>query len=69
MIGTCNICGKENVWTQPLTKEYESDTIKDVCDDCLRIANKHLEKLRQMTYQLNITWMKKFIENMRSKRK
>lgn len=66
-MGACDICGKSDTWTEPLKQDYQTDSIKKACSDCLREANKHLAKLQKMTYQLNTTWMQRFMTAMRER--
>jgi len=67
MKGECDICGKTDVWLEPLTEAYRTEEIKDVCDSCLMEANRHLSKLQEMTAKMNKTWMKRFMESMKAK--
>lgn len=43
MKATCDICGKEDTWIEPLVSEYATEEVKGVCSDCLRTLNSHLD--------------------------
>lgn len=67
MISKCDICGKTDTWCESLVNDYHTKDIHDVCETCLSEANKQLRKFQDMTTQLNKTWMRRFLDNMKTK--
>lgn len=61
----CDICLKKCNELVQLSKHYETDNIKECCEDCMQIMNKQLYKINKMTADLGFYWMKRFLENLR----
>lgn len=67
MKATCDICGKEDMWIEPLVCEYTTEEVKGVCGECMRTLNKHLDDIRRLQRKILFTWMKRFIEALKDK--
>jgi hypothetical protein len=59
----CDICGKTGVQLEDLMEQYQTKDIKQICSDCSSDVNKHLDKLRSMTFGIMRTWLKKYMAN------
>ena len=57
----CDICGKKGGQLNDLITAYKTDEVQQVCDDCERDLNEHLGKLRSVTHNILVSWMKRFI--------
>lgn len=64
----CDTCGKTGVPLVQLLDAYKTTDIGDVCHDCESVINKHLGKLRSVTHNILVDWMKRFMAGMRQKR-
>lgn len=66
--GKCDICGKENVYTDTLRERYETKEIKEACTDCIHEVNKVLDKFQSIVLNAQASFLKQFIINLRSKK-
>lgn len=48
----CDLCGKTGTTLEDLRPQYQTQTVKALCPECIRLINKHLDKAR--TLGLNI---------------
>ena len=62
----CDICGEEKVSVHDLRQAYCTEDINRACDSCLSKLNKQLDKIRGVTGKILVTWMKDFIQNIKS---
>jgi len=63
----CDICGKTGAYLEDIRDIYKTDSIQNICSECSSEVNGHLSKLRVMTYEIQQHWLKKFMQNMKSK--
>lgn len=57
----CQLCGTTDGMMTPLRDEYATDEVKYVCGDCLHEINKHLNKLRNLSFSWWHLMIRKFI--------
>jgi ribosome-binding protein aMBF1 (putative translation factor) len=57
----CDICGKTGTHLVDLTNTYKTAEIQQVCPDCEKVLNKHVAKLRSVTGNILVDWMRTFI--------
>lgn len=63
----CDVCGKTGTPLEDLLKPYQTDDIKAVCPECEEIINEQHSKLTDAVYKIRAEWLKRFIQNMRSR--
>jgi len=63
----CDICGKKGTTLESLRDQYKTDDIQQLCPECISEVNTQLGKLQQMTFGMNETWLKRFMQNIRKK--
>ena len=63
----CDICGRTGTTLQLLHSYYQTETIKEVCSDCLSKVNQHLWELRRMSDKMNENFLKRFMDNWKHK--
>lgn len=59
----CDLCGKSEGIIESLRSEYATDEIKYLCGDCMLEANKHLDKLRNVSFKWWHLMVKKFLKD------
>ena len=62
----CDICGKKGSVLIDLRDCYKSDDVHQVCSDCEAVLNDHLSKLRKVTHNILVGWMKRFISEKKA---
>jgi protein-arginine kinase activator protein McsA len=62
---SCDTCGKATTGLTELVAHYQTENIKMVCDDCLRVLNKQHSDIMSATSKIGKSWMRSFIENFR----
>jgi len=67
-VKTCDICGKDAKYLDTIRDQYQTDGIKDICDECRREVNDHLSKLQLLSSKMNEHWLKKFMKNLALKK-
>lgn len=60
----CDICHKTSPYVNELLNSYKTDEIEDVCDDCNRIINKQLRKIKLVTVKITIDLFKKYMRGL-----
>ena len=63
----CDICGKSGVYLQDLKAPFQTEDIKEICDDCNRQLTKHNQKLHDLTFKIKQRWIKTFMAHLKEK--
>lgn len=63
----CDICGKKADWLNKLHKDYATEDIEEVCDECLRTLNSHLDAVRRLQRKIFFTWMQRFMIGLKER--
>ncbi len=63
----CDICGKSEPDLKSLLICYQTESIKDICSECLAKVDDHLWKLKDMSNRMNENFLKRFMENWKRK--
>lgn len=58
----CDLCGKSSGGTS-LIDDYATEEIRFLCDDCMTEVNKHLDKLRNLSFSWWHLMIKRFLKN------
>ena len=61
----CDICGKGGVYLEPLREEYQTEEIKDLCPECLRVVDNHRDKVVKMQRKMTQSLVKRFMGVLR----
>ena len=61
----CDICGETGTELSPLLDSYQTKEIKAVCPDCLKVINKELWKIKELTNNIRESLFKRFMGAMR----
>lgn len=61
----CDTCGKTGKPIDNILEIYQTDEIKQICDDCARTVNKHLHKLQRMTGLIQRDLLRSFLRRLR----
>lgn len=59
----CDVCGARVENTEPLRDCYQTDDIKAVCPECLRIADKELDRLNTWLYRVRRELLKRALRH------
>lgn len=59
----CDMCGKTGTPLVDLVNSYKTNEIAVICHDCERVVNKQLNKVRQVTSNILVDTMKRFMLN------
>ncbi len=62
----CDICGNKKDNLEPLTEMYQTESIRQICPDCVKEVNDKLWSIREMQRKMLSHLMKRF---MRFKRR
>ena len=62
----CDICGSTKGELSRLQECYQSDGISHVCAGCLKVLNDHQSKLRDVTHNILVAWLRRFIAERRA---
>ena len=60
----CDICHKRSPYVHELLNIYKTDEIEDVCDDCNKIINKQLSKIKSVTAKITIDLFKNYMKSL-----
>jgi lipoate-protein ligase B len=63
----CDICGKTGTQLCNLRESYQTQDVKQVCEDCREDLDKQLSRIKGVTTNIVIDWMKRFITNRKEK--
>ena len=65
----CDICGKTASGTalEEILPQYQTRTVKQICPDCLRVANKALAQMRDVANVLTKNLFKRYLDMARAK--
>lgn len=63
----CDLCGKRDCYTEDLLDRYRTDDIIDICSDCRKVVNEHLDKIRALSRKFEENAVKAFLMNLREK--
>lgn len=69
MKNNCDVCAKENCYTEALVSKLQLKYVKNVCDDCSKKLNKKLDTLRDMYLERAWKETKFYIEDLVYKQK
>lgn len=61
----CDVCGAKVEYTEPLRDCYQTDDIKSLCPDCMRVADKELDKLNTWLYRVRCELLKRVLRQRR----
>lgn len=64
----CDICGKTGSGLESLNSQYQTEHIKEICSECARDVNDQLWKIRALTQNILVVWLKRFMEERKAKR-
>lgn len=57
----CDVCGAKVEYTEPLRDCYQTDNIKALCPECMRVADKELDKLNTWLYRVRQSLLKRVL--------
>lgn len=63
---SCDICKTTKGELHQLLDCYKSDTVSHVCYSCLNVINEHQRKLRDVTHNILVAWVRRFIANLKA---
>ena len=63
----CDICGSES-YTRHIQEWYRTDDVKEVCEDCEKVINDKLDKIKETTQKINESLIKRFITYLKNKK-
>ncbi len=61
----CDTCGRTGVRLNQLMELYRTDDISEVCDECEKIAKKHLNVIQQSHIKAQQSLIKRFLQALR----
>lgn len=61
---SCDVCKATDGELYQLLECYRSDGIGHVCFACLQIINSHQRKLREVTHNILVAWVKRYIRRL-----
>ena len=64
---SCDVCGCRTEILIELREIYQTNEIREICPDCEKIVNKKLSALQSAVSQIQLGWMKRFMENIKNK--
>lgn len=64
----CDICGKTGVRLQDLHEPYQTEDIKQTCDECSAIVDRRLGKIKVLTFQMTCDLLKRFMRQRKAVR-
>jgi len=60
----CDLCQREVESVTPLRPEYQTETVKEVCSDCLNELNKILANMDIVYSKMQASWFKNIINSI-----
>lgn len=62
---TCDTCGKSVNELFELRDFYQTTQFKEVCHDCKKLCDKHLDKINDAHFEMRKGFLKRFLETLR----
>jgi hypothetical protein len=64
---TCDMCGDEGVYLNPLVADYKQDGISEICNKCLKQSNDLFDSCLKAQVTQRTNFIRKFMEKVRKK--
>ena len=63
----CDICGKSNKPLKDIKDIYRTETIQQICPDCMQFVNAKLSDIQTLVFKKQCGWLKEFMQSMKDK--